>query len=117
MVVLSAGVAASSAETAWLAGAICPPVTIAAARAKNLWLMVLAMEVEDKILAATATKPSKSAMRVVRIENERENSVGCFGAIVKLLSVEDRNTCLGRRYRSDGRTPVKAFWVRIVCFD
>jgi hypothetical protein len=43
--------------------------------------MVLAMEVEDKILAATATKPSKSAMRVVRTENERENSVGWFGAM------------------------------------
>jgi hypothetical protein len=43
--------------------------------------MVLAREVEDKTLAATAIKPSRTAMRIVRIENGREISVGRFGAM------------------------------------
>jgi hypothetical protein len=91
MVVLTGGAAASSTDTAWLAGAIGPPVTNAAARTKNLWLMVLAREVEDKILAAMI-KPSASAMRA----RERENSVG---AMSSNSWVEDRNIYPGRCHR------------------
>ena len=51
--------------------------------------MVLAREVEDKTLAATAIKPSRRAMRVVRIENEREIGVGRFGAMSSKLLLEE----------------------------
>jgi hypothetical protein len=47
--------------------------------------MVLAREVEDKTLATTAIRPSRRAMRVVRVENEREISVGRFGAMSSKL--------------------------------
>jgi hypothetical protein len=42
--------------------------------------MVLAREVEDKRLAP-ANKPSRTARRIVRVENEREKGVGRFGAM------------------------------------
>ena len=93
-----------------------PPVTIAAARAKNLWLMVPANEVEDRRLAATAMRPSRNARRIVRVENKREISVGRFGAMssnswwkIEIL------TSVRAAVRKKRTSTSQSVWARIVC--
>jgi hypothetical protein len=57
-------------------------------------------------------------MRIVRVENGWENSVGRFGAMsIKLLVDEDRNTYLAGAARScsNGRRQSE-FWARIYLF-
>src|SRR5215212_11940193 len=90
IVVLSTGAAVSSAGSAGLAGAMGPPAISAVARAKKFWLIVPAREVEDKTLAVTAIKPSKRVMRIVRVESERIEEAGRFGAVMSSKTPEGK---------------------------
>jgi hypothetical protein len=57
-------------------------------RAKSRWPIEPAREVVDKTLAAMANVPSKTPMRIVRVESERRAEVGRFGAIMSLKTPE-----------------------------
>ncbi len=104
MVVLTAGAAASSTEKRMIRGGRnCPPLTIAAARAKNLWLMVLASEWKTEDSQQQQRDQVEMQCELSGQKTNGRSVSGGSGPCRQLL-VEDRNTYLGRRCRLGNET-------------